>query len=484
MCVCDCVNVIRVGMEEQQTNRIIDADSNHFSRNITYNRYIAGLKYLDLSNNHLSGEIPDGFMSSINLETLLLDDNDLVGSIPSQVCALRNMGTLKTLTSDCDTNKVVCSCCTNCPNVMPDLTPDDGLTPRQTLLLDKLEQLSGESAVTTQGTVQYKAAQWLIKEDEMDLDANSQNLWQRYTLALLYYMMPDNKKCFHMTTNENECEWAGDSDDTGILWDKIRCDSSQHLNYLKLDKCNLSGPMPLELKSLSKLTYLDLSENYLTGQVPSEYENLHQLEHMYLENNFLHGKVPTEICQLRDNKELQSFATDCVQGNLKVDCDCCTNCPIGNDQSTGGGIGGPGSGSSNLVGLDSRQLAIESKLKQISGDIVAEEGTPQHRAAHFIMKQDAMMLTATSSNLYQRYVITLLGEMGDVNNRCFERRSGISECQWVSKGDSGFTWERIACDPSGFVEYLKLGMYSYCSVMPLLQLLSNYQESHSNLYFR
>ena len=169
----------------------------------------------------------------------------------------------------------------------------------------------------------------------------------------------------------------------------------------------------------------------------------------------MEGEVPKDLCSMRIKGELLSFATDCTPDDLKVQCSCCTNCKI---DLNGGDNFSPG--------LDSRGLAIMVKLKLLSGNAVADESTPQHKAAHWIMKQDEMMLTSDSPQLYQRYVLALMYELGD--ETCFER-SEVDECHWVSNGDAGVTWERIACDSNGVVEYLKLGTYTKTSKQSFVQ---------------
>jgi hypothetical protein len=359
---------------------------------------------------------------------------------------------------------------------MPDFTPDDGhynLTPSQTLVLNKLKQLSGESAVTTEGTPQYQAAQWIMKVDEMDLDANSPNLYQRYTLAMLHFMMPETHKCYDMQKDEDECDWESKSF-AGVTWQRISCDSADHVKYLKLDGCELNGPIPPEIQALSHLDYLDLSKNKLTGQVPLAYQNLHKLVHMYLDETLLTGDVPDAVCQLRVRAELLSFVTDCLPGDRSVNCDCCTNCPLEEEDDVP---------EDYLESLDSRELAIMNKLKVISGDAVAVVGTPQHNAAHFIMKVDSLKLTANDEFLYQRYVVTLLGEMSGSLYPCFERVSGISECNWLSNGGGGMTWERIACDSLGVVEYLKLGMYIHSFSILFLLCSANSKQLRAHSIF-
>lgn len=160
----------------------------------------------------------------------------------------------------------------------------------------------------------------------------------------------------------------------------------------------------------------------------------------------MEGVVPSSICAKRKRSDfLASFETDCTTAALKVTCSCCTNC---DDKESS-------SGEETLsVGLDERQLGVLAKLRELSGSAVENKNTPQHRAAHWIMKQDSMKLTANSTNLYQRYVLVLLREMGD--DTCFVLQSGEDECDWSSKNSGGEYIKRIGCYDGGFVELLDL----------------------------
>ena len=69
---------------------------------------------------------------------------------------------------------------------------------------------------------------------------------------------------------------------------------------LRLPKNNLSGPIPPELWSLTALTHLDL-ENWrslLTGSIPPEVGNLKDLTYLNLINNWLTGPIPVELSSL------------------------------------------------------------------------------------------------------------------------------------------------------------------------------------------
>ena len=97
---------------------------------------------LHLTDNHLTGDLPDAFSTmdllsecklgeneftggvpaslgeSLALTQLALEGNTLTGEVPSAICALTEGGSLVSLTADCRTETeakgVVCDCCTGC----------------------------------------------------------------------------------------------------------------------------------------------------------------------------------------------------------------------------------------------------------------------------------------------------------------------------------------------------------------------------------
>ncbi|KAF8030274.1 hypothetical protein BT93_E2658 [Corymbia citriodora subsp. variegata] len=60
---------------------------------------------------------------------------------------------------------------------------------------------------------------------------------------------------------------------------------------LNLSRCNLSGPIPPQIGSLSKLTHLNLSRNVLSGHLPPTLSNLTRLSLLYLGNNLISGEL-------------------------------------------------------------------------------------------------------------------------------------------------------------------------------------------------
>ena len=86
-----------------------------------------------------------------------------------------------------------------------------------------------------------------------------------------------------------------------------------NLSTLDLDYNNLSGELPTELGSLVSLTSLDLSDNEFTGEIPPELGQLTKLESLDLSGNDLSGQLPPEMTQLVNLTQLYLQATSvCV----------------------------------------------------------------------------------------------------------------------------------------------------------------------------
>jgi len=119
---------------------------------------------------------------------------------------------------------------------------------RQKDIILKLRQLSGD-VISTPNTPYHEAAHWMLWLDKSEMKADSPFLWQRYTLALLYYKMGDGNNRFTLKEDKNECEW-----------EKVGCTTGGYVNHLSLENCDMSGPIPaLEIQSLKGTSYFLLN---------------------------------------------------------------------------------------------------------------------------------------------------------------------------------------------------------------------------------
>ena len=76
------------------------------------------------------------------------------------------------------------------------------------------------------------------------------------------------------------------------------------LEILGLFNNHLSGSIPPELGELSSITILNLNSNRLSGSIPSELGNLSILGELYLSSNRLSGSIPPELGDLSTLKSL------------------------------------------------------------------------------------------------------------------------------------------------------------------------------------
>ncbi|MFV1981508.1 MAG: T9SS type A sorting domain-containing protein, partial [Rhodothermia bacterium] len=77
-----------------------------------------------------------------------------------------------------------------------------------------------------------------------------------------------------------------------------------NLDTLTLSANQHTGPIPQELGKLDRLVFLDLRQNELTGSIPSEIGNMTSLLTLDLSNNQLDGAIPGEMSQLANLQDL------------------------------------------------------------------------------------------------------------------------------------------------------------------------------------
>ena len=96
--------------------------------------------------------------------------------------------------------------------------------------------------------------------------------------------------------------------------------SLTNLEELFLYRNQLTGEIPPELGSLSKLLKLWLDRNQLSGQIPPELGSLSKLLQLYLQKNQLTGEIPPELGRLTNLEGLRlsgNQLTGCIPQDLR-----------------------------------------------------------------------------------------------------------------------------------------------------------------------
>jgi hypothetical protein len=111
------------------------------------------------------------------------------------------------------------------------------------------------------------------------------------------------------------------------------------LQILDLDQNNFNGPIPDSYGNLTNLEFLLLNRNDLDGQVPTTFGRLSNLRAVFLEQNRLTGNLDV-LCDLENFQELvgdadgtEIIAADCL--NNAVVCSCCKICCVGSFSDNG-----------------------------------------------------------------------------------------------------------------------------------------------------
>ena len=242
---------------------------------------LTNLESLSLQDNQLTGPIPEELGKLTELDWLSLNHNDLSGEIPP---ALGNLASLEALYLR--ENEL-----TGCiPNALGDTLRNDlyrlGLSFCEPRASDPSDRAVLEAFYTaTGGPKWYSATNWLIEEP--------MSLWRGVS-----------------TDSDGRVTALNLADNRLSGGVPIQLGDLTSLRRLNLSHNLLSGAIPSQMGNLSNLRYLRLNDNLLTGSIPPQLGDLSSLERLFLENNQLTGEIPAQLGNLSNLEWLDLSGND------------------------------------------------------------------------------------------------------------------------------------------------------------------------------
>ncbi|CAL0305641.1 unnamed protein product [Lupinus luteus] len=252
----------------------LDLSNNELVGEIKLNPYssLSTLRYLNLSNNNLTGFLPQTLfsVSFSNLETLDLSNNMFSGVIPNQIGLLPRLKYL-----DIGGNVLV----GKIPNSITNLTTLHYLTLASNQLVGEIPKDIGL----------MKSLKWIYFGYNNLSDEIPRSIGELFSLI-------------HLDLVYNNL--------TGPLPESLG--NLTHLQYLFLYQNKFSGPIPLSIYELRNLVSLDLSYNSLSGEISELVINLQRLETLHLFSNSFTGKIPKSLTSLPRLQVLQLWSNKLI----------------------------------------------------------------------------------------------------------------------------------------------------------------------------
>ncbi|KAF5820072.1 putative leucine-rich repeat domain superfamily [Helianthus annuus] len=278
--------------------RRIDMSSNNFHGPIPH---VPSLCLLDLSDNSLTGEIPDCFWHFKQLRVLKLGQNNFSGRLPASLKYLTKLEVLY-LYNNSFTGEFPLSlqACKKLAFLDLGANKFSGYVP--IWIGEKLQSLYifRLSSNNFYGTIPSQLCP-LVNLTVLDLSMN--NLYGTIPTCLgnLTSMVQSSDQNVHAYSTY--WEYFGDSyvDHMTFNWQGSIREFSSTLGLMKsidLSSNNLTGIIPDELTDLHELITLNLSMNALLGGIPANIGQMTNLLHLDVSRNNLSGNIPLSMSQM------------------------------------------------------------------------------------------------------------------------------------------------------------------------------------------
>ncbi|XP_040376512.1 tyrosine-sulfated glycopeptide receptor 1-like [Oryza brachyantha] len=296
---------------------VLRTGKNNLNGTLPYELFnVTSLKHLSFPNNRLEESI-NGITKLINLVTLDLGGNKLIGSIPHSIGQLKRLeelhlnsnnmsGELPSTLSDC-TNLVTIDLKSN--SFSGDLAKVNFSTlPNLNVLDVSWNNFSGTVPESIYSCSNLIALRLSYNGFHGQLSERISNLHNLSFLSLVNISLTNITRTFEILQSCRNLTalLIGRNFKHEAMPEGDIIDGFENLQVLSLANCMLSGRIPHWLSKFTNLAVLFLFNNQLTGQIPDWISSLNFLFYLDVSNNSLSGELPKALM------EIPMFKTDYV----------------------------------------------------------------------------------------------------------------------------------------------------------------------------
>ncbi|XP_016650055.1 PREDICTED: probable LRR receptor-like serine/threonine-protein kinase At1g34110 isoform X2 [Prunus mume] len=288
---------------------ILDLSHNNFSGPASFlcASKDSNLTFLDLSSNHVSGELPDCWIHLKKLVFLDLSNNYLFGKIPTTMGHLFSIKTLRL-----SNNRFVGELPSQLKNCTKLILFDLGENNLSSSIPEGLwASLPNLAILILRGNEFYRSIPpqlcHLTRIQILDLSMN--NISGTIPKCLNNLTALAQKGNSNLTIEHSYMTqlMGGENfiwdyeEEASLIWKGVRSKYKSTLGLVKsidLSSNKLIGEIPSEITDLVGLVSLNLSRNQLTGQIPPRIGMLQELDSLDLSRNQINGRIPNSLSQI------------------------------------------------------------------------------------------------------------------------------------------------------------------------------------------
>lgn len=252
---------------------------------------------LDLGENGFTGKIPDSIGQLKRLEELYLDYNSMSGEIPSSLCNCTSLRSINLRNNNLggELSKVNFSTLQNLESLDVAMNNFNGTVPESIYSCTKMTALR-VSENSFHGELSPKIGN-LKSLTFLSLFRNS---FTNITNSLQILKNSKNLRILFLGKNFMREAMPQDSSIDGF----------DNLQILGINRCSLTGKLPIWLSKLRSLEVLLLNNNRLDGPMPGWINHLNRLIVLDVANNSFTGEIPTALLEMEMLKSVKIAPPD------------------------------------------------------------------------------------------------------------------------------------------------------------------------------